>query len=112
MASWPRSLRGGGGWGLLGRVRLGGGERGKMLFHADRSHARAAPAMRDAKCFVEIEMADIGAISARLRQAHLRVEVSAVEIDLCPVGMSDAANLANGRVAPSMRGWIRDHPHD
>ena len=44
-----------------------------MLFHADRSHAGPAPAMRDTKCLVEIEMADIGAVSARLRQAHLRV---------------------------------------
>src|SRR5262249_62046812 len=50
-------------------------ERRKMLFHADRAHAGAAPAMRDAKGFVEIEMPDIGAISARSSYADLRVEI-------------------------------------
>src|SRR5262249_38938537 len=42
--------------------RMTGQERNEMLFHADRAHAGAAPAMRDAKGFVEIEMPNIGAI--------------------------------------------------
>src|SRR5499433_1323437 len=80
-----------------------------MLLHADRAHAGATPAMRDAKGLVEIEMPDIGAICARLRKADLRVEVGAVEIDLSAVGMNDAANLANRGFENAMRGGISDH---
>src|SRR5262245_63984679 len=86
-----------------------GQERNKMLFHADRAHARAAPAMLDAKGFVEIEMPNIGAISARPCKADLRVEVGAVEIDLSAVGMNDAANFANRGFENAMRGGISDH---
>src|SRR5262245_31771077 len=86
-----------------------GQERNKMLFHADRAHARAAPAMRDAKGFVEIEMPDIGAICPRLCKADLRVEIGAVEIDLAAAGMNDAANLANLGFENAMRGGISDH---
>src|SRR5262245_63747846 len=80
-----------------------------MLFHADRTHAGAAPAMRDAKGFVEIEMPDIGAICPRLRQPDLRVEVGAVEIDLSAVSMNDAANLADRGFENAMGGGISDH---
>src|SRR6476619_2680521 len=80
-----------------------------MLFHADRAHAGAASAMRDAKGFVEIEMPDIGAICPRPSQADLRVEVGAVEIDLAAVGMNDVANLANRGFENAMRGGISDH---
>src|SRR5262245_64673027 len=80
-----------------------------MLLHADRAHAGATAAMRDAKGLVEIEMPDIGAICARLCQADLRVEVGAVEIDLSAVGMNDAANLANRGFENAMGGGISDH---
>src|SRR6266446_10417062 len=80
-----------------------------MLLHADRAHAGATPAMRDAKGLVEIEMPDIGAIYARLCQADLCVEVGAVEIDLSAVGMNATANLANRGFENAMRGWISDH---
>src|SRR5262249_24385767 len=86
-----------------------GYERRKMLLHADRAHAGATAAMRDAKGLVEIEMPDIGAICARLCQADLRVEVGAVEIDLSAVGMNDAANLANRGFENAMGGGISDH---
>src|SRR5262249_45029884 len=84
--------------------RVTGQEWRKMLFHADRAHAGAAPAMRDAKSLVEIEMPDIGAICAWPSQADLRVEVGAVEIDLSAVGMNDAANLANRGFENAMGG--------
>src|SRR5262249_24020854 len=87
-----------------------GQERNEMLFHADRAHAGAAPAMRDAKGFVEIEMPNIGPIAARPGWADLRVEVGAVEIALPAVGMNDAANLANRGFENAMRGGISD-PH-
>ena len=48
-------------------------ERSKMRLDADRPHARAAAAMRDAEGLVQIEMADVGADSRRagtVRPAH------------------------------------------
>src|SRR5262249_42618571 len=84
-------------------------KRRKMLFHADRAHAGAASAMRDAKGLVKVEMADVSAIPSRLRQPDLRVEIGAVEIDLSAMGVNDAANFANCRFEHAVRGRISDH---
>ena len=54
----------------------------EMLRHADRPHARAAAAVRDAERLVQVEMADVGADVARTRQADHRVHVRAVHIHL------------------------------
>src|SRR5262249_29452527 len=81
-------------------------KRHKMFFYADRTKAGAAPAMRDAKGLVKVEMADVSAISSRLRQPDLRVEIGAVEIDLSAMGMNDSANFANFGFEHAMRGWI------
>src|SRR6266542_6036610 len=80
-----------------------------MLLNADRAHAGAAAAMRDAKRLVKIEMADISAIFPWLRQADLRIEIGAVEIDLPAVSVNDAANFANCGFEHAMRRGISDH---
>src|SRR5262249_56914875 len=109
-----RGLKGGGGAaphlrGPARPFRMTRQKRHKMFFHADRTHAGAAPAMRDAKGLVKVEMADVSAISSRLRQPDLRVEIGAVEIDLSAMGMNDSANFANFGFEHAMRGWISDH---
>jgi hypothetical protein len=47
------------------RPARGREERGEVLDHADRAHAGAAAAVRDAEGLVQVEVADIGADVAR-----------------------------------------------
>ena len=56
-----------------------------MFGNADRADSGTAAAMRDAKRFVKIEMANIGADVARPAKADLRVHVRPVHINLTAV---------------------------
>ena len=80
-----------------------------MRLDADRSHAGAAAAMRNAERLVQIEMADVGAVIAGPRQADLRVHVGAVEIDLAAMAVHDVADLADVLLEHAMRRGIGDH---
>ena len=62
----------------------------------DRSHARAATAVRNAKSLVQIEMANIRADIARAAEADLRIHVRAVHVNLTAMRVHDFANLADG----------------
>ena len=66
-----------------------------MRRDADRPHARAAAAVRNAEGLVQVEVADVGAEVARAAQADLRVHVGAVHIDLAAVRVDDLADLAD-----------------
>src|SRR3954468_18402239 len=84
-------------------------ERREMRSYADRAHARAAAAMRNAEGLVQIEMADIGAVIAGPRQADLRIHVGAVEIDLAAMAMDDTADVTNVLLEHAVRRGIGDH---
>src|SRR5882672_6783374 len=84
-------------------------ERLQMRPDADRAHARAAAAMRNAEGLVQIEMADIGAVIAGPRQADLRIQIGAVEIDLSAMGVNDLADLADLLLEHAMRRGVGDH---
>ena len=77
--------------------------------HADRSHARAAAAVRNAESLVQIQMANIRADVARPAKADLRVHVRAVHVNLAAVRVHDLANLADGRFENAVRGRIGHH---
>ena len=64
-----------------------------MLRHADRAHARAAAAVRNAERLVQVEVADVGADVARAAQADLRVHVRAVHVHLPAVLVHDLADV-------------------
>src|SRR4051812_9484643 len=86
-----------------------GEERFEMRLDADRAHAGAAAAMRDAERLVQIEMADIGAVIAGPAEADLRIEVGAVEIDLAAMAVHDVADLANVLLENAVGRGIGDH---
>ena len=65
-----------------------------MLRDADRAHARAAAAVRDAERLVQVEVADVGADVARPAEPDHRVHVRAVHVDLPAVLVDDRADLA------------------
>src|ERR1700731_3671919 len=80
-----------------------------MRLDADRPHAGAAAAMRNAERLVQVEMADIGAVIARSRQPDLRIHIGAVEIDLSAMAVHDVADLADVLLEYTMGGGIGDH---
>ena len=83
--------------------RMTGQERREVLRHADRPHARAAAAVRDAERLVQVQVADVGADVARAAEADLRVHVRAVHVDLAAVLVDDPADL---RIDPSNTPWV------
>ena len=81
----------------------------EMRRHADRAHARPAAAMRDAKGFVQIQMADIRADIPRPAEADLRVHVRAVHVNLPAVRVDDLANFLDAFLEHAVRGGIGHH---
>ena len=73
--------------------RMARQELDQVLRHADRAHARAAAAVRDAEGLVQVQVADVGADVAGAAEADLGVEVGAVHVDLAAVGVDDLADL-------------------
>lgn len=51
--------------------RMGGQKRCQVLFHTNWTHARTTSAMGNAKCFVEIEMANISSNPTWASETHL-----------------------------------------
>ena len=80
-----------------------------MFGHADWSDARAAAAVWNAKRFVQIEMANIGAVIARPAKTALRVHIRAVHVNLTAVFVHDLANFANGRFENAVRARVSHH---
>ena len=62
-----------------------------MLGDADGADARTAAAVRDAKSFVKIEVANVGADVAGTAKTDLRVHVRAVHVNLAAVRVHDVA---------------------
>ena len=58
---------------------------------------------------MQIEMADIGADIAGARQAHQRIHIGAVEIDLAAIGVGDGADLAHALLEHAVGRGIGDH---
>ena len=80
-----------------------------MGCHRNRAHAGAAAAVGNAEGLVQVEVADIGAIETRLAQAHLGVEVGAIEVNLAAAGVHQLADTANSRLKHAVGGGIGDH---
>src|SRR5215470_19324377 len=80
-----------------------------MDFDADRTHTGTAAAVRNTEGLMQIEMADIGAVIAGPRQADLRVEISAVQIDLPSVCMDEVANGPDRTLEHAVRRRVGNH---
>jgi hypothetical protein len=85
------------------------GEVLNQMRHANRADARAAAAVRDAKRFVQVQVADIRADEAGAGEADLGVHVRAVHVNLAAVRVDDFADLADGFLEHAVRGRIGDH---
>ena len=91
------------------RVDMAGKVRREMRLDPDRPHARPAAAMRDGEGLVQVQVADVAADLSGLHQAHQRVHVGAVQIDLAAMLVGDLADLAHGLFEDAMGRGIGDH---
>ena len=57
--------------------------------NTNRTHARTAAAVRDAKCLVQVQMADVRADVRRAAKSDLGVHVGAVHVNLPAMLMND-----------------------
>ena len=80
-----------------------------MCGHADRAHAGAAAAVRDAECLVQVEMANVRTDIAGTAKGDLRIEVGAVHVDLSAGGMHQITNFTDAFLKDPVRGRIGDH---
>ena len=74
-----------------------------MLGDADRPYTRSAATVRNAKSFVQIQMANIGAVIARTAKTDLRIQVCAVHVNLATVRVNDVADFTDRRLEYAVR---------
>ena len=74
-----------------------------MFCYANRPHARAAAAVRDAEGLVQVQVADVRPDLSWPAEPDLRVQVRAVHIDLPAVGVNDFADLLDRFLEHAMR---------
>ena len=80
-----------------------------MLGDRHRSHARTAPAVGDAEGLVQVQMRDVTAELAGLRQAQQGVEIGPVDVDLPAVFMDQVAHVADVLLVDAVRRRVGDH---
>ena len=80
-----------------------------MCGHADRAHAGAAAAVRDAESFVQIEMADVRPHIAGAAEGDLRIEVGAIHVNLTAGRVHQITNFADAFLKDAVGGWVGDH---
>ncbi len=64
-----------------------------MGTHTNRPHARSAATMGNAEGFMQVHVADVRTQLGRPHDAHLRVKVGTVEIDLATTLVNDLADI-------------------
>ena len=84
-------------------------ERAQMRAHRDRAHTGTAAAVWDAERLVQVEMRDVSAELTRLGNAHERVHVGPVDVDLAAGVVHESTDLADCLLVHAVRGRVRDH---
>ena len=80
-----------------------------MFGDADRSHARAAAAVRNAEGLVQVQMAGIRADVGGTAKTYLGVQVRPIHIDLPPELVDDFTDLFDALLEHAVRGRISNH---
>ncbi len=80
-----------------------------MAAHRDRADPGPAAAVRDAERLVQVQVRDVGAELAGLREADERVEVGAVDVDLAAGVVHEPADLPDRLLVHAVRRGVGDH---
>src|SRR5688572_966110 len=86
-----------------------GEERREMTSDGDRPHARPTASMRNAECFVQVQMAHVCADVAGTAESHLRIHICTVHIDLPTVCMDDLTDASDIGFEYPVRRWVGQH---
>ena len=84
-------------------------EASEVLGHADRTHARTAAPVGHGEGLVQVEVADVGADVARIRQADLGVHVRSVHVDLAAGVVHQVDDLADAALEDAVRRGVGHH---
>lgn len=84
-------------------------KRCQVRLHADRTHARAATAVRNAERFMQVQVRHIRANKARRGDAHLGVHVCAVEVNLAAELMHHITHFTDSFFVHAVGGWVGHH---
>jgi hypothetical protein len=74
---------------------MAGQEGNELTGNADWADAGSATAVRDAECFVEVEVANIGTDETGAGESDLGIHVGAVHVDLAAVLVDELADVAD-----------------
>ena len=86
------------------------GQEGRQVrLDADRAHAGAAAAVRDAEGLVQVHVADVGTQLGGAGDADQGVEVGAVEIDLAAMGVDQGADVLDRGLEHAVGAGVGDH---
>mmetsp|Transcript_23783 Transcript_23783/g.40563 ORF Transcript_23783/g.40563 Transcript_23783/m.40563 type:complete len:273 (-) Transcript_23783:332-1150(-) len=95
--------------GSLGINRMPWKEGCKMGSNANGSNTRSSTAVRDAECFVQVEMAHVGTDETRTSQTNLSIHVGTVHVHL-PTGIVHHIDDLNNLLLEHTKGrWVSDH---
>ena len=89
--------------------RMTGKEGNQMFGHADRSHAGTTSTVRYGKCFMKIEVADVGSDCRRIGNSNLGIHVGAIHIDQTAGFVNDATHFFDFRFENTVSRRIRNH---
>ena len=84
-------------------------ETSKVGFSADWTDPGPAPAVWDAERLVKVDVADVRAVVARPGNAHLSVQIGAIEINLAAKLVHHLADFPNSLLKDAVGRWVRHH---
>ena len=80
-----------------------------MRRDTNRPHSRTAAAVRNAKGFVQIDVADVSTNVSRSAKPDERIHICAIHVHLPAVLVNDFANVFDRRLEDTMSRRVRDH---
>ena len=94
---------------LLPTIWIAGQIRLQMRLDSNGAHAGATTTVGDTKRLVQVQVADIAAQIAGTADAHHRIHVGTVDIDLSAMPVGDFGDFGHGLLKNAVGRWIGDH---
>ena len=91
------------------RLRMLRQEREEVLGDANRANAGTATAVRRREGLVQVQVAEVGADGARIRQANLRIHVRTVHVELTTAVVDDVAHFLDVFLEDAVGRGVSNH---
>jgi len=80
-----------------------------MFFDPDGSHSGTSTTVRNTKCFVEVQVANVRTQKSGTRPPGLSIHIRTVHIDLTAIVVNQIYDLLNVIVKNAESRWVGDH---